>query len=217
MTYYVVIPAYNEAGRISQTIEKVKKFTNQIIVVDDGSKDSTYSEAKKCEVKVLRHAVNMGKGAALKTGCDYAIEQGALQLIVLDADGQHDPAEIPRFVEALQRVEIAFGKRRQSASMPVVFKFGNKVITKTLKLLYNIEVNDSQCGYRAFNKEAYQKVRWAVNDYFMETEMIVNAGKHHLRSEQLDIETIYADKYKGTTIFDGVKIVGKMFAWRLFK
>ena len=90
----------------------------------------------------------------------------------MDADGQHDPKEIPEFMTALDSHDIVFGCRKIPKTMPLVFRFGNKVITKTMHLLYNINVHDSQCGYRAFTADAYKKIRWEALDYYVETEML---------------------------------------------
>ena len=213
----VVIPAHNEEQNIGDVIRKVKQYTNNIIVVDDGSNDGTSEKAKAFGVKVLNHSINLGKGAALKTGCDFAYNNGAKNITVIDADGQHDPKEIPRFFESLKNNEIVFGYRQQAKAMPFVLKFGNRFINDSLRLLFKIKIHDSQCGYRAFKADAYKKIRWSARDYYMETEMIVKAGKHHLKYEQIPIETIYGDKYKGTTVSDGLKIVLKMVGWRILK
>jgi len=212
----VIIPAYNEGKTIFEVITKTKSFAPTIVVVDDGSHDHTAAEAEKAGAKVLRHKVNLGKGAALKTGCDYAAQQGAQKIITMDADGQHDPKEIPLFIAALEEHEIAFGSRKTPVSMPGVFKFGNKAITKTLQALYGVVVEDSQCGYRSFRADAYQYLRWEAADYYVETEMAIRAGKKKMRHTTIPIETIYADKYKGTTILDGVTIVLKMIGWKLW-
>ena len=213
----IVIPAYNEGKTIFEVLQKTKQFSKNIIVVDDGSQDNTVSEAARAEVKVIKHKVNLGKGAALKTGCEYALQQGASKIIAMDADGQHDPQEIPVFLAALDQYEIAFGSRKAPKSMPAILKFGNKVLTKTLQILYGVRVEDSQCGYRGFTAEAYRKIRWEATDYYVETEMAIKAGKKKLKHTTIFIETIYADKYKGTTVFDGMIIVAKMVGWRLWK
>ncbi len=213
----VVIPAYNEGETIGRVIAKTKEYLPNIIVVDDGSRDNTFEQAKSAGATVLKHKVNLGKGAALKTCCDYALQSGAQKIIAIDADGQHDPQEIPKMLRALDDHDIVFGCRRIPDSMPLVLRFGNDVISKMLKLLYNIQVNDSQCGYRAFTAESYKKIRWEALDYYVETEMAIKAGKHKLRYAMVPIKTIYADKYKGTTVLDGVTIVTKMLGWRLWK
>jgi len=212
---FVVIPAYNEGKDIIGVVEEVKKFADNIVVVDDGSRDDTFTIAEELGVNVIRHAINMGKGSALKTGCDFAVMKGARKIVVIDADGQHEPKEIPEFLGLLDDKEIVFSYRRASGEMPGVLKFGNWFINKSTHLLYGVRINDTQCGYRAFTAEAYRKVRWRAQDYFMETEMIINTGKHKLPYAQVPIATIYADRYKGTTVVDGVKIVLKMIASRL--
>src|SRR3989338_8704544 len=213
----IVIPAYNEGKTIFEVLQKTKQFSKNIIVVDDGSQDNTVSEAARAEVKVIKHKVNLGKGAALKTGCEYALQQGASKIIAMDADGQHDPQEIPVFLAALDQYEIAFGSRKAPKSMPAILKFGNKVLTKTLQILYGVRVEDSQCGYRGFTAEAYRKIRWEATDYYVETEMAIKAGKKKLKHTTIFIEKIYADKYKGTTVIDGVAIVIKMIGWKLWR
>jgi|SRR3989344_1314961 len=211
----VIIPAHNEEKHIQEVIQKVKKYADKIIVIDDGSSDDTFNLAKQEKVTVLHNLINVGKGAALRTGCDYAFSRGAKAVIALDADGQHDPDKIPEFLAKLNESEIVFGYRKFSESMPFVLRFGNWFINKTTFLLYSLNLNDTQCGYRAFTLTAYKKIRWYVSDYSMESEMISRAGKNKLRYSEVPIQTIYNDKYKGTTIVDGVKIVLKMFWWRL--
>lgn len=212
----VVVPAYNEGKTIAGVITKIRAYLPTVVVVDDGSADDTYLQAKKSGAIMLKHKVNLGKGAALKTGCDHAIRLGAKKIIVIDADGQHDPKEIPEFMTALDSCDIVFGCRRIPKTMPLVFRCGNKVITKTMHLLYNIDVHDSQCGYRAFTADTYKKIRWEALDYYVETEMAIKAGKKHLKHTMKPIETIYADRYKGTTVLDGVAIVVKMMGWKLW-
>ena len=216
-TLFAVIPAYNEEKHIAEVIEKTKKYISaeRIIVVDDGSKDATYNAALKTGVTAIRHIVNLGKGAALKTGCDYAVKKGACEIIALDSDLQHNPAEIPNFTKALKEADMVFGYRTPDKRMPLVLKFGNWFIGTAIKTLFRISIKDTQCGYRAFTKETYEKIRWTASDYSVESEMIALVGKNKLRYRQIPIETIYVDKYKGTTPLDGISIVMKMLWWRL--
>lgn len=213
---YIIIPAYNEGKRILDVIKKVREYAKNIVVVDDGSKDNTYNIAKKTSVDVLKHIINLGKGAALKTGCDYAIKKGAKKLVVMDADGQHDPSEIPNFIKNLNNVDIVFGYRTLK-KMPLILKVGNWFINESTKLLYGLDLRDTQGGYRAFRSNCYKKIRWRANDYSMESEMIANVGKHRLRYKEVPVKTIYEDKYKGTTVLDGIKIVFNMVLWKLKK
>lgn len=213
---FVIIPAYNEGGKIKEVIEEVKKYSSQIIVVDDGSHDNTTEIAEQQKVILLRHKINLGKGAALRTGCDYALELGAEKMVVIDADGQHQPQQITAFLASLENNDIAFGCRKKSKSMPAVLKLGNYFINSLIKILCKIQIKDSQCGYRAFSAAAYHKIKWRASDYYMETEMVINTAKNKLKYVQIPIETIYSDKYKGTTVLDGVKIAAKIISQGLF-
>lgn len=212
---FVIIAAYNEQRHIGAVINETKKFCKNIIVVDDGSRDKTSQIAKSKGAVVLRHITNLGKGAAVKTGCDFALKKGAKTFVLLDADGQHEPKEIPRLIRQLKGKDIVFGYRKFTKKMPFVLRFGNKSINTITKMLYGLELKDTQCGYRVLTARAYKKVRWDATDYFMESEMIARAGKNKLKYAEIPIETIYSDKYKGTTVIDGIKIVINMFLWRL--
>jgi len=212
---WVIIPAYNEGKRIGTVIDKTKEYAQNIVVVDDGSKDDTVETAKEKGVIVLEHLLNMGKGTALKTGCEFAINKGAKILIPVDADGQHDPIEIPNFLKALEGNDIVFGYRKMTKEMPVVLKFGNWFISRMMSLLFEIDLIDTQCGYRAFTADAYKKITWEAKNYDVESEMIVKVGKKKLKYKEIPIQTIYSDIYKGTTVLDGIKIVLKLIWWKL--
>ena len=215
MSEYIIIAAFNEEKHIQKVLRETNQFCENRIVVDDGSSDATYDLAKKEGVTALRHVINLGKGAAIKTGCDYAIREGAKILVLMDADGQHEPADIPRFREALAEKDIVFGYRRLNRSMPKVYRLGNFSINLMSQVLFGIKIRDTQCGFRAMTAKAYRKVRWEATDYSMESEMIANTGRHGLKYTQLEIKTQYHDNYKATTVLDGLKIGFNMIKWRL--
>lgn len=217
MTNAVVIPAHNEEGQIGKVVQKARRYVQSVIVIDDGSQDGTASQAEKAGATVLQHRVNLGKGAALKTGCEYALQQGVQHLVTMDADGQHNPEKIPEFLTALQQHEIAFGARTMPRSMPLVMRLGNNAINQTFSILYDIAISDSQCGYRSFTAAAYQQIRWEALNYYVETEMVIKAGKKKLKYVEIPIETIYNDRYKGTTVIDGMMIVAKMISGKVLK
>lgn len=212
---WIIIPAYNEEKTIAKVIEQCLVYSPQIVVVIDGSNDATVQIAKKYPVYILEHLVNMGKGAALKTGCDFAVQHGAQQIVVIDADAQHNPKKISEFIKALNSHDVVLGYRTFNARMPFILRLGNAFINACITALYGLHLRDTQCGYRAFTAEAYAKIRWRACDYSMESEMIANMGKHHLRYTEIPIETVYLDRYKGTTLLDGIKIVLDLFFWRL--
>jgi len=213
---WAIIPAHNEASRIKSVLLCTKKFVSNIVVVDDGSQDNTAQVSGKYAL-VLKHAINLGKGAALKTGCDFAVAHGASVIVVLDADAQHKPEDIPRFLKELKGADIVFGCRGLNKKMPLILRFGNWFITSLTSLLYHVDIPDTQTGFRAFTSSAYKKIRWDASDYSMESEMIARVGKQKLRYKKINIETLYPDRYKGTTVLDGIKIVLNLIWWKLAK
>lgn len=219
MSAWIVIPGYNEAKHIPKVIESLKKLGyKNILFVDDGSTDESLHKAEQAGAIVLSHVVNIGKGAAAKTGCDYAVEQGAKIIVLMDADGQHKSKDVPRFIEALKKSksDIVFGYRIMNSGMPPVMKFGNKLIGIVTVLLDGINLHDTQSGFRCFTARTYKKIRWKSNDYSMESEMISNVAKKKLKFSEIPIQTIYTDKFKGTTIFDGIKIFINIIKFRIF-
>lgn len=212
MKVAVIIPAWNESKHIYGVVKRTKKIHSDIIVVDDGSKDKTTEIAKSAGAIVLTHILNMGKGAAAKTGCDYAYKQGYDVMILMDADGQHLPEDIPRFLKELQKKDIVFGYREANKNAPLVMTFGNWVLTTMSKLFFGMSLHDTQSGYRAFTRKAYKKIRWKSTDYAMESEMIYRA--QGLRFTQIPIKRIYLDNEKGTTVMHGIKIGWQMTKWK---
>lgn len=215
---WAIIPVNNEEKNLALVISKCNKYINNVVVVDDGSKDKSSEVAQNNGAIVLRHIVNLGKGAALKTGCDYIIKNirnNAKILIFIDGDGQHDADMIPLFIEKLKDCDIAIGVRKFNKKMPFIMRFGNNFINFIINLLFHVKINDSQSGYRAVWADKYKQIRWKAQDYSMESEMIANIGKHRLKYSQISIPTIYNDEYKGTTVIDGVRIVYNIIKWKL--
>lgn len=214
---WVIIAAYNEEKHILELTKKVlaQGFSN-VVVANDGSRDKTAELAGKTAAIVLTHITNLGKGAVMKTGADYAVAHGAKAMIFIDGDGQHNPAELPLFVNALNHGnQIVFGCRRQNKKMPFVRQLGKHLTHATVKLFYNLDLEDVLSGYRALTKDAYEKVRWDSHDYRVESEMIARAGKNNLCYTQFEIDTIYHDHYKGVNIFDGIKMLFYLVWWRM--
>lgn len=216
----VVLPAYNESTRIGAILAQLHDAPYQIVVADDGSKDANLKTqlAGVPKVTVVRHRINLGKGAALRTGCDAALRLGADIIVVMDADGQHQPADIPRFVAPLSEgsADIVYGARQIGKEMPLASFLGNKFFTVAINLLFHVFINDTQGGFRAFTADAYRKMRWDADDYSVETEMIVRAAKQNLRYREASIATIYHDKYKGTTPLDGIPILLQILKWKIY-
>jgi len=217
----VVIPARNEAARIGQVLAGLDPDVHGLpvvaMVVDDGSSDRTADVARAQGARVISHAINLGKGAALKTGCEAVIAAGCDVLVVMDADGQHRPSDLPLMVSPLLagQADLVLARRHFTRDMPATMRLGNVGLSRLFTLLFGATFHDTQCGLRAFTASAYPRLDWIATDYAVETEMLVRAARAHLRTVEVEIETIYHDAYKGTTIADGMRILANMVRWRM--
>jgi glycosyltransferase involved in cell wall biosynthesis len=215
MKTVVVIPAYNEERNIGEVLRKARRYARQVIVVDDGSRDRTSAIARRYAAVAIRHRVNMGKGRALATGIQAALEESPDVVVTMDSDGQHDPADIPRLVAALRRADIAIGTRVTRGTMPFVRRFGNAAIRHAFHALFGARVEDTQSGFRAYRAGLLRRLRWGTSGYAADTEILVDALRKGARITEVPIKTIYRDAYKGTTVMDGVRIVFRMLRWKL--
>ncbi len=214
---FIILPGYNEEKHVEKVINSIKKESyKNIIFVDDGSKDATVKKALKTNAIILKHKTNLGKGAATKTGCDYAIKKGAKILVLMDSDGQHEAKDIKKLTSAIKGKDMVFGYRKFNKKMPFTMKLGNYVLTIASKILFSIDIKDTQSGFRCFTDKTYKKIRWHSRDYGMESEMIAKASKHRIKYAEVPIKTIYLDDHKGTTPIDGIKILFNMLRHRLF-
>lgn len=186
-----VIPAYNEARTIATVIEGTLHHS-EVLVVDDGSSDSTGLIAAKVGAGVVRHNVNRGKGAAIQTGFLWALDHGYQAVITLDADGQHDPDDIPLLVEAFTENvgDLVIGKRDWRAS-PFPRRYTNPFGSWLLSLAIGIPVPDSQSGFRLYNQLSMQTLDLSSPGFELETELIVQAAHEGLRVAWVPIRTIY--------------------------
>ena len=215
------MPAHNEARHIGSVVAGLQSDVQGLpvttIVVDDGSRDTTAHLARERGAKVITHAINLGKGAALKTGCDAAIALGCDVIVLMDADGQHRPRDLPAMVApiVLGQADLVLTRRLFSRQMPLTMRVGNWGLSNLFALLFGVTVNDTQSGLRAFTADAYRKLEWISTDYAVETEMLVRAARAHLRTIEVPIDTIYLDAFKGTTVADGMKIFINMIRWRV--
>ena len=197
LKFCVVIPAYREEGRIGKVVEGVRKHAEHVVVVDDGSPDNTAAEAEKAGATVLRHAVNRGKGNALNTGFDHARKNGFEFVITLDADGQHDPDEIPSFVEAYRRtgVPVLVGNRMDHAgTMPLDRWLTNKTMSWMLSLRMGQRVPDTQVGYRLYRCDIIPRVPEESGRFAAESEILMLLAEQGVRIGAVPVKVIYRDE-----------------------
>ena len=219
MKVFVIIPAYNEHYRLPAVLEKTRRLYPRLplVVVDDGSEHPI----KKLTIPGiiwLRHQVNLGKGASLKTGAEYSFSHGADGVIFMDSDGQHDSVEIKKFIDYLNRgYDLVFGSRRPSLDTPLVRLLGKKLSSVYINLLFGVYISDILSGFRALSRSAYGYVKWDSSRYGVESEMVARLGKYRklLKYVEFPVETIYIDKYKGVTVVDALKIFSHSLWWKL--
>lgn len=219
----IVVPVYNEGERALKTVKEIiKRHKGQVVVINDGSTDNSLQFLTKefkgnSQVKVLNHIINLGKGAAMKTGAEYAFSKGAQAVLFLDADGQHNPKYIGKFKRRLLEYPIVFGYRMMNRKMPLIRKYGNIFAANLVRMLFGIKKKDLLSGYLGFRREVYEKIKWSSPRYGIETEMATRVGKNKIPFCEIKIDTIYIDKYKGVTILDALKILVQIPFWYFSK
>ncbi len=189
----VMIPAYNEEAGVADVIRGSKAFL-PVIVVDDGSTDRTAEIAEQAGATVVRQVPNQGKGAAMRAGFRYALNNGFDAVITLDADRQHNPQEIPRFIECLERTQadLIIGER-DFRKMPIVRRCSNTIGRAMFSWALGQKDRDNQSGYRLISRRLIEKIISSTERGFeYEVEMMAVCVKEGLRLEWVPIQTIYA-------------------------
>jgi glycosyltransferase involved in cell wall biosynthesis len=211
-----LVPAYNEARYIADVVKRTLAHL-PVIVIDDGSSDGTGAAAALAGAKVVAHKTNQGKGTALNTGFDYAVKRGVDAAITLDADGQHDPDEIPLFIAAFRAGEgdIIIGKRT-FGEMPAKSQFGNRVGTWLLGKAMGQPVPDNQSGYRLLSRAVMEQVRPSSSRFEAEVEILLRAQMAGFRLAWVPIKTIYNDKKSHFRPIHDSALFLKM-TWRIWR
>ena len=189
-----LIPAYNEAAHAGEVVAKIRSHAVEVVVIDDSSTDDTATIARTAGAKVIRHEQNRGKGGAIITGFDYFSRSDAEFAVLLDADGQHDPADIARFVETAQReqADIVVGSRMgDTRGMPLVRKWTNYWTSWVTSKLARQRIPDSQCGFRLLRREVLKDLKLSTARFETETEMLIQAGRAGHKIVSIPIRTVY--------------------------
>ena len=220
MKILIVLPVHNEEKRVGQVLKDVLKTKYPVVIVNDGSTDSTPQKLRGVNnprLTVLTHKVNLGKGSALKTGAEYAFGKGAEAVVFMDSDGQHKVSDLPRFIEKIEtgKFDVVFGSRNLNLGAPLDRFIGNKIASVLVGFMFGIYVSDLICGYRAITKKAYQRTKWNSAGYGVEVEMAIRAQKAKLKHCEVPVETVYYDNYKGVSILDAFSVLGSLIYWKL--
>ena len=189
-----ILPAYNEEIAIGSVVLKTKKYVDHVIVVDDGSDDSTSEIAQIAGAEVIKHISNKGKGAALKTG--FKAVNGYDIIVTLDSDGQHNPNEIPKLLAPIKKgqADIVNGSRYlngQDKETPIYRRIGQNVLDKATYFNSGIKITDSQSGFRAFGKNTIPAFKFNSNGFSIESEMIREMAENNFKVEEVEIGVRY--------------------------
>jgi len=198
----VCVPAYNEANSIRDIILRIKKNVDTVIVCDDGSTDSTEKIAKENGAIVIKHKKNLGKGEALRTLFDYAKKSEADVMVTIDGDGQFLPEEIPKLMKPIlnKEADVVIGYRFDDAEqMPTYRKMGNKVLDKVTNLASDLPFRDSQGGFRAYSRKAFETIKSSTSGFGIDAEILVNAANSGLKIVEEKITVIYDTGGKTST------------------
>jgi glycosyltransferase involved in cell wall biosynthesis len=212
---WVVIAAMNEEAVIADVVAGVRREGWSVVVVDDGSRDGTAARALVAGAKVLKHPINLGQGAALQTGIDYAIRHGAKYLVTFDADGQMNPDDIPAMIAALDNADIALGSRflgnveGATASRMALLK-GAVMMSNRLS---GLKLTDAHCGFRAFRAEIAPHLRIMQDRMAHASELLRKIKTSGVRVVEVPVTIRYTEHSmrKGQHGFQAVRILFDYF------
>lgn len=196
MKLVAVIPAYQAAKTIVPVVAATRSILERVVVIDDGSTDGSGDVARQAGATVIRFGANRGKGAALRAGFARAMEAGAAAVVTLDADGQHDPTEIPRLVACREETgaSLVIGARGgERHAMTRARRFGNRFADRAISLFAGAPVTDSQSGFRLYDVALFEVVRLRTSGYELESEVIVKAIRAGLRVTSTEVRPALID------------------------
>lgn len=219
----VVVPAFNEARTIRGVIQGALEQVRYVIVVDDGSTDGTAELLKGLDAVVLRQPMNLGKAESLRRGMALALQQDATAVITLDADGQHDPAEIPRLVAAHAQCAdaIIIGARlHEKTKIPRARYIANRVANFWIGWAAGYRLTDSQSGFRLYPASLLRRIDVLQNracGFVFESEVLITAARVGVKSIAVPILALYPDNARPSHFrpFTDVMLITRMVAWKL--
>jgi glycosyltransferase involved in cell wall biosynthesis len=193
-----VIPAYREEKHVGDIVRRTRQELDHVLVVDDGSEDKTAHRAREAGAEVIVHSQNRGKGEAIKTGLRYWLDRQFAHVIILDADGQHLPEEIHRFIAAAgSAVERGFflGNRMNNLSgMPFIRRVVNRYMSNRISRVCGQKIPDTQCGFRMLDRQLIPELLGGGDRFDYETEMLIIASRKGYPIQSVPITTVYSDE-----------------------
>ena len=207
------IPAYNEARYIGSVVLQARQYVDEVIVVDDGSTDNTAGVAELAGSTVIRHAANRGKGAAIQSILAEARKRKTDILVLLDADSQHDPNEIPALIRPIsESFDLVIGSREaQKDKTPRYRRIGQKVLLRSTRFASKTNISDSESGFRALSPKAINELELKENGFAIESEMITRAADKNLKITEVPISNIYTmDGSTLNPLRHGIEVISRI-------
>ena len=191
-----IIPFFNEEKTIGEIVEKTLRYVDYVIAIDDGSDDNSSSKlSNKEKIVLIKNTANMGKGYSLSVGFRKSLELNSEFTITLDADFQHPPEYIPKFLEKLKENDVVIGNRLSDLKdMPLPRILSNKITSTLLTLKTKNKIVDSQCGFRGFRTKILSSIIPKFSGFEAESEIIVKAARNNYKIDFVDIPTIYGEE-----------------------
>src|SRR3954470_2493220 len=195
-TVAAIIPAYCEEKHVAEVVTRTRKQLDHVLVVDDGSADRTSTVARDAGAEVVVHERNLGKGESIKTGLRYWLDRGLHHVVLLDADGQHLPEEIPRFLAAAQGgAQLLVGTRMNDVrDMPLVRRIVNRWMSQQISAVCRQDIPDTQCGFRMLSAAVIPHLLDGAARFDYETEMLFVASRNGFKIGAVRISTVYPDE-----------------------
>jgi glycosyltransferase involved in cell wall biosynthesis len=207
----VSLPAYNEEKYIGSLLDQIKTHYEKILIVDDGSADRTATIALEKGCRLITHSTNQGYGATIQTILSEFLKTDNEILVILDADNQHDPNDIGKMVNAIEKgADLAIGYRDKN-SIPQYRKLGQGIISFFVRFLSGSKVRDTQSGFRAFSRKAVEKLKLKQNGMAVSSEMLNCATKNKLKIVEVPISVRYLnDSSTHNPVMQGVGTMAKI-------
>jgi len=215
-----VIPAYNEEKSISEVIKRVRPYVSEIVVIDDCSQDNTAIIAKQVGATLISHPINRGQGAALQTGNEYALKNGADIIIHFDADNQFQAEEIPEIIKPIidNQAEVVLGSRflGKKSQLPKLKRYLIMPLARMInRIFFNIKLSDPQSGFRALNRATAQKIIIKNDGMAHCSEILHQLFKNKVKIQEVPITVVYHEF--GQKLSGGIRIIKDLLIKKIIK
>lgn len=210
MSIPILIPVYNEQATIGQLVKECRRYSDSVYVVDDGSTDRSAQIAQNEGAIIIKHSKNKGKGASLRDSFAEILRKDFEVLITMDGDGQHDPVEIPKFIQEFKQTnaDLILGNRMDRRAMPFIRRITNRFMSRLISSMVGQKIPDSQSGFRLIKTKVLKNINLKTSNFEIESEIIIKTGRMGCRIVSIPISTIYRrEKSKIKPILDAVRFL----------